>query len=103
MALRWSLAIGPLPSIGSPRAFTRLAQRIHDAAHQTVADGNRHNAPGAADFVALHDLLVFAEEHRANLVLFEVQRDAGHVVRELDELPGHHFFQSVNAGDAVAD
>jgi len=43
-----------------------------------------------------------AQEHGADLVLFEVQRDAGHAVRELDHLAGHHLFQAMHAGNAVA-
>ena len=46
---------------------------------------------------------VVAEEHDADVVFLEVQREAGDVVRELDELAGHDLFQAVDAGDAVAD
>ena len=44
-----------------------------------------------------------AQQHRADLVFFQVHGDAGDVVRKLDQFPGHHLFQAVNAGDAVAD
>ena len=44
----------------------------------------------------------FAQQHRAHLVFFQVQGDAGNAVRELDQLAGHDLFQAVDAGDTVA-
>jgi len=41
--------------------------------------------------------------HGADLVLFQVHGNAGHVVGELDEFAGHDFFEAVDAGDAVTD
>src|ERR1700681_4514097 len=46
-------------------------------------DRDRHDASRAAHFVAFFDLLIFAEQHRTNLVFFQVQRDAGDAVWEL--------------------
>src|SRR5579884_2997606 len=86
-----------------PLAVDRHPERIHDASDQPLADRHRHNAAGAADFVAFLDLLVLAQQHCADLVFFEVQRDAGNIVRKLDQLAGHYVFQTVNASDAVAD
>ena len=39
----------------------------------------------AAHFVALFDLLVIAKENRADLVFFEVERDAGNLVRQVEQ------------------
>ena len=68
--------------VGRDRTFAidRLAQGVHHAADETFADGDRHDTPGAAHFVAFFDLLIFAEQHRTNLVFFQVQRNAGHAV-----------------------
>ena len=41
-----------------------------------------HDAAGAAYFVAFFDVLVFAQQHRADLIFFQVHRDAGNVVAE---------------------
>ena len=47
--MNWSVAIGPLSSIG-------CAERVHDAADQGFAHGNAHDAAGALDLVAFADL-----------------------------------------------
>ena len=86
-----------------PLAVDRLAERVHDAAEQLVADRHRHDAAGALDDVAFLDLLVFAEQHGADAFLFEVERDAEHAVRELEHLAGHGVVHAVHARDAVAD
>ena len=84
-------------------AVDRLAERVHDAAEQLVADRHRDDAAGPLDDVAFLDLLELAEEHRADALLFEVQRDAEHAVRELEHLAGHRVLDAVHARDAVAD
>ena len=80
-----------------------LAERVHDAADHRLADGNVHDAAGALDLVALADLGVVAEQHDADLVLFEVHREAGDAVRKVDELAGHRLVEAVHARDAVAE
>src|SRR5262249_17647286 len=67
------------------------------------ADRDGHDAAGTAHFVALFDGLEFAEEHGADVVLLEVQRQSVDVVGELHHLAGHDALQPVDAGDAVAD
>ena len=84
-------------------AVDRLAERVDDAAEQLVADRHRDDAAGALDRVAFLDLLELAEQHRADALLFEVQRDAEHAVRELEHLAGHRVLDAVHARDAVAD
>ena len=46
--------------------------------------------------------VILAQQHGAHLVFFQVQGDARHAVRELDQLAGHDLLQAVDAGDAVA-
>ena len=64
-----SAAIGPLPSIGWPSALTT---------RPTSSGADRHgdDAAGPLDRVPFLDLRVVAEEHRADALLFQVQRDA---------------------------
>ena len=83
-------------------AVDGLAQRVDHAADHRFAHRHRHDAAGAANFVAFLDAGVFAQQHGAHLVFFQVQRDAGNAALELDQLAGHDVFQAVNAGDAVA-
>ena len=88
------VSIGPLPSMGWPSAFTT---------RPTMASptGTDMMLPGAPDFVAFLDLLVFAQQYRSHLVFFQIDRDAGDAVRELDQFAGHDAIQAVNAGDSV--
>ena len=46
---------------------------------------------------------ILAEQHAADAVLFEVERDAEHAVRELEHLAGHGALAAVQARDAVAE
>ena len=90
-----------LVTIG-PFAVDGLSQRVHHAANQRFAHRDGHDVAGAADFVAFFDFLIFAQQHGSHLVFFQVERDAGDAVRKLHHLAGHHVFEAVNTGDAVA-
>ena len=91
--------------LGEDRALAvdGLAERVHDAAEHLFADRHRDDAPGALDRVAFLDGAVFAEQHGAHAVFFEVQRDAEDAVRELEHLAGHGPLAAVHARDAVAE
>ena len=91
--------------LGEDRALAvdRLAERVDDAAEHLFADRHRDDAAGALDRVAFLDRAVLAEQHRADAVLFEVQRDAEHAVRELEHLARHGALAAVHARDAVAE
>ncbi len=84
-------------------AVDRLAERVDDAADQLVADRHRDDAARALDDVAFLDLRRVAEEHRADALFLEVQRDPEQPVRELEHLARHRPLDAVNARDAVAN
>ena len=84
-------------------AVERHAERRDDAAEQRVADGDLEQAAGALDGVALDDLLPVAEQHGADVVGLEVQREPDDVVGQLEHLERHRVLEAVHAGDAVAD
>ena len=84
-------------------AVERAAERVDDAAEQLVADRDLEQAVGALDRVALDDLLPVAEQHGADVVGLEVQRQAGDVVRQLEHLERHAVLEAVDARDAVGD
>ena len=46
---------------------------------------------------------VLAEQHRADAVFLEVERDAEDAVREFEHLAGHRTLAAVHAGDAVTE
>ena len=87
------------------RAFVveRLAQSVHDPAYQTLADGDLDDVAGALDRVALTDARFGAEQDRADIVFFEVQRHALYAAGELQQLADHAAFKAIDAGDAVTD
>src|SRR5579871_1763682 len=84
-------------------AVNRLAERVDHAPDHGLSNRNRHDFAGAPHFVAFADLLVFAEQYDADLVLFEIEGDPGYVVRELNHLAGHYVLESINTGDTVPD
>ena len=84
-------------------AVDRLTERVDHAAEQLFADRHRDDAAGALDRIAFLDLAVLAEEHAADAVFFEVERDAEDAVRELEHLAGHRALAAVQPRDAVAE
>src|SRR5262249_26363294 len=65
-----------------PLAVDRLTERVHDAAEQSLTDRHLGDAAGPAYLVAFLDDLLLAHDRDTDVVLFEVQRDAVHAVRE---------------------
>src|SRR6202000_2965276 len=84
-------------------AVDRIAERVDDAAEQTLADRRVDDGAGALDGLAFLDLAVGAENHDADVVGFEVQRHAARTVLELDHFTGLDVVQAVDTGNAVAD
>ena len=84
-------------------AVERVAERVDDPPQQRLADRDVEQAPGAPDGVALDDLLPLAEQHGADVVGLEVEREPGHAVRQVEHLERHAVLQAVDAADAVGD
>jgi len=53
-------------------AVDGMAERVHDAADSSVPTGTSRNAAGALHRVALGDVLVTAQDHRADRIPLEV-------------------------------
>src|ERR1700723_4123942 len=92
-------------ALGLDWTFTvnRLAERVDDAAEQSLADGHFDNRACALDRLAFFDLAVRTEDHDADIVDFEVERHAFDAAFELDHFAGLHIVEAVDAGNAVAD
>ena len=86
-----------------PLTVDRIAERIDDAAEERLTDGNRGDAARAPDLHAFFDLDVGSEDDDADVILFEVERDALQAVRKFDELRLLYGFEPVHARDARAD
>ena len=90
------VTIGPLPSSGLPK-------RIDDPAEDRVPDRHAQQPPGAADFIALLNPRIIAEDDDPDGILFQVEGQSEDVVGKLDHFPGHYAGESVDPRDAVAD
>ena len=93
----------PLRGLDRAEAVERVAERVDDAAEERLADGHRRDVAGAPDRLALGDLLPLADERGADVVLFEVEREAGHAVVEVEHLERDAVVEAVDARDAVTD
>src|SRR5207253_3251278 len=82
-------------------AVDRLAQRVDHATEQLGADRYVQDAPGGLHGVALGYVLVVAQDHRADRIALEVQRQTEGVVLELEDLALHRVGQAVDAADTV--
>ncbi len=102
-ARRLELGGAHLRGLDVALAVERAPERVDDAPEQGVADGDLEQLARALDRVALDDPLPVAEEHGAHVVGLEVQRQARHVVRQVEHLEGHAVVEAVDAGDAVGD
>ena len=88
--------MSPLSSSGRPSGSTRRPS-------SSSPTGISQQLAGALDGVALDDLLPVAEQHGADVVLLEVQREADDVVGQLEHLERHAVVEAVDARDPVAD
>ena len=84
-------------------AINRQAQGVHHPAEHGVAHGHRGDFACGLDGAAFLDAPALAHQHRADVVVFEVQSDALGAVFELHQFTGHDLIKAVDAGNAVAD
>ena len=81
----------------------RAAERVYQSAQQLFPDRDLQQLARPLHRVALDDLLPVAEQHGADVVGLQVQRQADHVVGQLEHLQRHAVVDAVDAGDAVPD
>ncbi len=84
-------------------AVERHPERVDHAADQRLTHRHLDDLAGALDLVALFDERVFAHEHGADAVFFEVEHQAHDAVRQLEHLGGYRVLQPLDAGHTVAD
>ena len=92
--------------VGDDRALAvdGVAEAVDDATEQALANGRLEDLAGAAHQAALADRRRLAHDGDADVVLFEVQHEAGDVLVarfELDQLAGQGLVEAVDARDAV--
>ena len=84
-------------------AVQRLAECVHHPAEQPFADRHLKQFARTADFTALCESRVVAEDDDADLRLVEIERQSGDALPEIEHLVQHHVAQSFDPGNAVAD
>ena len=83
-------------------AVDRPPQGIHHASLHAVAHGALGDAPRPLDGIAFLDQLIVPEENASDVVLFQVEHHAHHVVGEFDEFVRHHVGEALHTGNSVA-
>ena len=78
------------------------AQGVHHPAKHGVTHGNSCNLAGGLHRAAFLNTVTLTHQHRADVVVFEVQGDAFGAVLKFNEFAGHGLLQAVDTGDAVA-
>src|SRR4029078_9462255 len=81
----------------------RITKHVDHAADQRLAHRHLHDASGGLYDIRFADGLKRTEQHRADFVFFEIEREATHIVRKLEQLAGHDLLKAVQLGNTVAD
>ena len=94
---------GMMRGLDRPLAVDRLTDGIDDTTDERFADRNFRDATGTLDRVTFLDADVVTHQHGADIVFFQVERDAIESTGELQHLSGHGPIQTVDLGNTVAD
>src|SRR5206468_5611636 len=84
-------------------AVEGVPERVDDPPDQLLPHGDARHPARPPRGLALLDLIPWAEEGGADVVLLKVEGEAGHSVLELEHLHGHRTLEAVDAGDSVSD
>src|SRR5688500_12538297 len=99
---RFDLDTPAFLGVDRPAPVDRLAKGIDDPSDQLFSLRHFGDAARAFDRIAFLDHVGFTEQRRADIVFFEVERDAVNFVGKLEQLAGGHLIESVNARDPIA-
>src|SRR5213595_869690 len=101
-----TMSTSGLRGMDRPPPVHRTPQGVHHPSYHRGPDRDLQHSAGATHLVPLAQLQVVAEDHRADVVLFEVERLADHLIarlgrRELEHFARHGRGEPVDARDAV--
>src|SRR5215467_11557793 len=91
LRLDWSLAVD------------RLANGIHNTAHEGFADWNLRDAPRPFDRIAFLDSDIVTHQDGTDVILFQIQGNAIEAAGKFQHLAGHSTIETVDLRDPVAD
>src|SRR5262249_758528 len=83
-------------------AVDGLAPGVADTTDQRSSNRDFGDTAGPFDRIALFDHVSFAEQRRADVIFFQIERHPIDVMGEFQQLAGGHFVETVYAGYAVA-
>ena len=88
---------------GSDVAFAidRTPEGINHAPQHGVAHGNGSDFSGGFHRASFLNTQAFTHQHRADVVVFEVQSDSFGAVLEFEELTRHGLLEAINTGDSI--
>ena len=90
-----------LGAVDSPLVIERFSEGVDHPPQESLADGHLDHPPGRLDQVAFRDRLGLTKDDDADRLLGQVQRQAHHAIRELEQLGSEGGIQSVHLGNAV--
>ena len=82
-------------------AVNRPAEGVHHAAFEFRAHRHFENAAGAAAALSFLEFQIVAENHGADRIALEIERNAVDAAFELDHLAVHYLGQPMDADNAV--
>ena len=88
---------------GSDVAFAidRTSEGVNDAPQHGVAHGDGSDFAGCFNRAAFLNTKAFTHQHRADVVVFEVQCDPFGAIFKFEELTGHGLLEAINTGDSI--
>ena len=84
-------------------AVDRLAECVYNTSQHGFADRDLYDSLGALYRVTLADVLIRAEDNRADQLFLQVLRHALHAARKFEQLACHAVFKAMDMRDTVTD
>mmetsp|Transcript_32863 Transcript_32863/g.79161 ORF Transcript_32863/g.79161 Transcript_32863/m.79161 type:complete len:249 (-) Transcript_32863:28-774(-) len=79
-----------------------VAQSVHNAPEQLLADRNIHNGAGSLDGVSFQDGTIITKDHNTHVVCLQVQGHSLESGAELNHLSSLYLLQPVDTGDTIS-
>jgi len=97
------LRTGALAVVEADASIDGLADAVHNAAKELVADGDVDDGAGTLDSVPLEDVNIVTEDDNSHVALLEVEGHAAETASEDHHLTGLDIGEAVDAGDTITN
>jgi len=101
----WGLDLHLAEGAGVDRTFAVnwLANGVHYAANQGVANRYLGNTAGTLDRIAFFDLGKFTKNSGTDVIFLKVENHTGYAAGKFQQLTGHGASQAMDTGNTVSD